>query len=178
MLPLLAIASANVARNLLHSASGQMNKAPEQNAGTDPAVFQKLLQQVTASPEVQKAEFLASEGIIDTTDAERRLADFGARILQDPGVRSAVAGSSGPVEMRFLPDGSVAIKTSDGLQKTVKVEGDANIAAGKALLVVKYLQSGDRPGLGLISAGQDLRGTPQAFGIKVIPGAGAASILF
>jgi hypothetical protein len=177
MLPLLAIAGANIARNLIQPVAAQMLSPTGQpkTEATDPAAFQKLLQKVSSSPEVQKASFLASEGIRDTADAQTKLADFGARILQDPEVQKAVAGSSGAVEMRFSPDGSVAIKTADGRVKTVHPQGDAKEAAQKAAHVLAILQ----PAAHTTSAVTTFKlGTlPQMPGITITPGASTATVL-
>jgi hypothetical protein len=175
MLPLLAIAGSNLAKNLLQPAAAQ-GGAPAGQPRTDaaaPAEFQKFLQRVSASPEVQKASFLTSEGIHNTADAGHRLADYGARILQDPAVKKAAAGNSDAIEMRFLPGGSVCIKTSDGRETTVTLNGDAKEAARKASLVVGSLQTADRPGP--ISPGSTSK--PLAPGINFMPGAGSASLL-
>ncbi len=179
MLPILAIAAANIGRNLLQSAaSGPVNRTPDPAKETDPAAFQKLLQQVSASPEVQKASFLASEGISNTTDAQQKLGDLGARIMQDPGVQKAIAGSNSAVEMRFLADGSVSIKTSDGRQKTVEVQGDAKVAASKASRIVKIMQSADGSAGGAAGVALTPGGTSKELGIRIVPGEGAARLLF
>jgi hypothetical protein len=142
-----------------------------QTDAADPAAFQKFLQRVSASPDVKKASFLTSEGIHDPADAQQKLADYGARILQDPAVQQAVAGNSGAIEMRFLPDGSTSIKTSDGRQTTVNLDGDAKEAARKAALVVGSLQTASHP---VPSAPASAAKAP---GIWITPGAGAASLL-
>lgn len=175
MLPLLAIAGANLARNLIQPAAAQGGSPAGQprTDAADPAEFQRFLQRVSASPEVQKASFFTSEGIQDTADAGQRLADYGARILQSPAVQKAVAGNSGAIEMRFSPDGSVCIKTSDGRQHTVTLSGDAKEAAQKAALVVGSLQTVNLPGA--TSPGAPSK--PLAPGIQFMPGAGSASLL-
>jgi hypothetical protein len=116
---------------------------------------------------------LTSEGIQNTADAGQRLADYGARILQDPAVNKAAAGNSDAIEMRFSPDGSVCIKTSDGRQTTVTLHGDAKEAARKASLVVGSLQTAGRPG----SASPGPTTKPLAPGIKIMPGTDSASLL-
>jgi len=175
MLPLLAIAGANLARNLIQPAVAQGAPPAGQTRtdAADPAEFQRFLQRVSASPEVQKASFLTSEGIQNTADAGQRLADYGARILQDPAVNKAAAGNSDAIEMRFSPDGSVCIKTSDGRQTTVTLHGDAKEAARKASLVVGSLQTAGRPG----SASPGPTTKPLAPGIKIMPGTDSASLL-
>ena len=171
MLPLLAIAGANLARNLLQPAAAPaVSPAGQPNAdATDPAAFQKFLQKVSASPEVQKASFLTSEGIRNTTDAQQRLADYGARVMRDPAVQKAVAGSSDAIEMRFSPDGSVSVKTSDGRETTVNLKGDAKEAARKAALVVGSLQTTSQPAVPTLNPASK----PLAPGIKLMPGAGS-----
>lgn len=179
MLPLLAIAGANLARNLIQPVATQIISpaGQPQSDAADPAAFQKVLLKACASPEVQKASFLNSEGIHDTTDAQQKLADYGARIRQDPAVQKAVAGNCDAIEMRFLPDGSVSIKTSDGRQTTVNLKGDAKEAARKAALVVGSLQTAGHPVPSAPdSAANAPRGLP-APGIRITPGAGAASLL-
>jgi len=177
MLPLLAIAGANIARNLIQPVATQILSPAGQpkTEATDPAAFQKLLLKVSSSPEVQKASFLASEGIRDTADAQTKLSDFGARILQDPEVQKAVAGNSGAVEMRFSPDGSVAIKTADGRVKTVHPQGDAKDAAQKAAHVLAILQPAAHPTLG--AAVSKLGASPQMPGLTIKPGASTATVL-
>jgi hypothetical protein len=175
MLPLLAIAGANLARNLIQPAvaQGASPAGQPRTDAADPAEFQRFLQRVSASPEVQKASFLTSEGIQNTADAGQKLADYASRILQDPAVKKAVAGNGDAIEMRFSPDGSVCIKTSDGRQATVTLNGDAKEAAQKASLVVGSLQAAGRPGLASPGPTSKLL----APGIKIMPGTGSASIL-
>ncbi|MEI8312993.1 MAG: hypothetical protein WCH98_19780, partial [Verrucomicrobiota bacterium] len=114
-----------------------------------------------------------SEGIQNAADAGQKLADYSARILQDPAVKKAAAGNSDAVEMRFSPDGSVCIETSDGRQTTVTLNGDAKEAAQKASLVLGSLPTAGRSG----SASPGPTSKPLAPGIKIMPGTGSASIL-
>lgn len=175
MLPLLAIAGANLARNLIQPAVAQaVSPAAQPRAdAVDPAEFQRVLQRISASSEVQKASFLTSEGINNAADGHQRLADYGARILQDPAVQKVVAGNSDAIEMRFSPDGSIGIKTSDGRETTVTLNGDAKEAAKKASMIVGSLQTAARPA----SAPPGFNSKPSVPGIRILPGAGSASLL-
>ena len=178
MLPLLAIAGANIASNtLLPAASRILSPGSQQKTdGVDQATFQKLLaNKIASSPEAQKASFMSSEGIQDTTGAQQRLGDYGARILQDPQVQKAVGGGGRAVEMRFLADGSVSIKTADGMEKAVTLQGDAKVAAQKAARVLQIMQASPHSGFAASTIG--IAGTPQMPGIKVTPGGGAATVL-
>jgi hypothetical protein len=173
MLPLLAITAANVGRNLLQSAAaGPAAQAQPKASEADPAAFQKFLQKAAATPGVQKAAVLASEGIRTTADAQTKMGDYGARIMQDPEVRKAVAGDSGEVEMRFLSGGMVSIKTSDGREKTVTLGGDAKVSAQKAERILKSLGTGASPATSVFAT--NLAVGP---GIRLKPGAGTATIL-
>jgi len=175
MFPILAIAAANVGRNLIQNASAQINKPPAQ--ATDPAAFQKFLLKAASSPEVQKASFFSSERIHNTADAQQRLSDYGSRIMQDPEVQKAVAGNSGAVEMRFSPDGVVSIKTSDGRQRTVHLQGDAKAAAQKAEIVSASLKTATQPALAAPLSAPAPSGVPQASGIRIVPGSGTSTLL-
>ena len=177
MLPLLAIAGANIATNMIQPVAARI-LAPGQpkTDGVDQATFQKLLaNKIASSPEAQKASFMSSEGIRDTATAQQRLGDYGTRIMQDPGVRKALAGNTGAVEMRFSPDGTVSIKTASGQQKSVALQGDAKVAAQKAARILSIMQSS--PSSGMSAPAFTSTGAPQMPGIKITPGGGAASVL-
>ena len=178
MLPLLAIAGANVASNIALPAISQVlsPKSPSQAGKVDSATFQQMLaNKIASSPDAQKSIFMKSLGISDITSARQRLGEFGTRILQDPGVQKALGGNTGPVEMRFSPDGTVAIKTANGQEKTVSLQGDAKVAGQKAAQVLQIMQSAPHGGMTptMSQAGM----APQMPGIRVMPGGGAATLL-
>ena len=177
MLPLLAIAGAGLATNMIQPmASRILSPAPTNTNSADAATFQKLLaNKIASSPEAQKASFMASEGIRDTKGAQQRLGDYGARVMQDPGVQKVVAGHPGAVEMRFSSNGTVLVKTADGQQQSVNLQGDAKVAAQKAARVLSIIQAS--PSSGLQASTSPVTGAPQLPGIKITPGGGAATVV-
>ena len=178
MLPLLAIAGANVAANVVQPAVSQLlaPKGPSQSSKVDAAAFQKALaNKIASSPDAQKAIFMKSMGISDISSARQRLGDLGVRILQDPGVQKALGGNTGPVEMRFSADGTVSIKTSNGQERTVTLHGDAKVAAQNAAQVLQIMQAAPHGGMAPTISQTGMG--PQMPGIRITPGGGSATLL-
>lgn len=163
--PVTTLIAARVGMNLLNNITGGLGKigqpaAPAGQAAaggtapTDPLAFQKMLQQVAASPKVQNAARLESAGIHGMHDVPLKMGDFAARIMQDPGVQDFLQGESKPSEIRFMGDGVVSLRTQDGRSRTIRLEShDARSAALHAEDIVKSLRdtgaitSSQAPGL-------------------------------
>lgn len=149
MIPLLAIAGArigasvlqNVAENVMH----KKEAAPRADAAQQ-TQFAEVLARVAASPQVQQARFLRSEGIQDRADAEARLGEIAQQLAQSPGVREATAGSSRAFDLRVTANGDVEVRSADGRVRTLQLSGDDKALAVKARQILEALGSAPQAG--------------------------------
>ena len=145
MYPLLAIAAAKVGSNLLSNAATNItnnaNAASEANANAAKKVaFAQMMAKVASSPEVKNADFLHSQGIGNRGDAEFTLNQISQKILQSPEVSAITGGRSEAFDLKFLPDGNVSVKTADGVEHIVNLEGNLKETSQNALQIMESVK--------------------------------------
>jgi hypothetical protein len=135
MYPLLAIAAAKLGSNLVNNVA--TNIADNAKAASDAnttaakkAAFAEMMAKVAASPKAKNTDFLRGEGITSRADAESTLHQISQKILQTPEV-SSITGS-GAIDLKFLSDGNVSVKTADGVEHSVSLEGNLKETSQKA----------------------------------------------
>jgi hypothetical protein len=177
--PVTTVIAARMGMNLLQNLTGNLggNSAqPAQAAApqADPQAFQKMVQQVMASPKVQSAAQLGYEGINSMNDVPAKMGDYASRIMQDPAVHEFLQGDAKGAQIKFLGDGVVSVSTQDGRSRAIRLENpDARSAALTAESVVKSLRgSGSIPSNGAGLNPHD----PSLFTLRYSIGAGTAEL--
>lgn len=145
--PVTTVIAARMGMNLLQNITGNLGgnagAAPAQGTQpqADPQAFQKMVQQVMASPKVQNAALLDAEGIVNMNDVPAKMGDYASRIMQDPAVADFLQGESKGAQIQFLGDGVVSVRAHDGRTRAIRLENpDARSAALTAESVVKSLR--------------------------------------
>ena len=169
MLPLLALAAAKVGSNLLSNAATNITDnakaASEANANAaKKAAFDQMMAKVASSPEFKNAEFLQGQGIRNRGDAEMTLNHFSQKILQSPEVSAVTGGRSEAFDLKFLPDGNVSVKTADGVEHVVSLEGNLKETSQKALQIMESAKVAFPKGSGTMNQG------PNAGYMHIVPG--------
>jgi hypothetical protein len=139
MIPLLAIAGARVGATVIQNLAENIGhkKNAEQVGAAQQGQFAEMLARASASPQVQQARFLHSEGIQDRADAATRLGDLAQQIAQAPEIRDITAGSTGAFDLKVNADGNVEVRTADGRVRTVALNGEQKTAALKAHQIIE-----------------------------------------
>jgi hypothetical protein len=170
MLPILAIAAAKVGSNLVgniaNKSSDKAQAAPSA-AQVKKAAFAEMLAKTTNTPQFKHSQFLNSEGISSRDDAVTSLQQMSQQILQSPEISKALGGSTEPFELRFLPDGNVALKKADGSEQVFKLDGQLKESAQKAVSIiesVKIAYPSSAP-----SASKEVGGS-----LRIVPGAASS----
>jgi hypothetical protein len=137
MYPLLAIAAAKLGSNLVNNVA--TNIADNAKAASDAnttavkkAAFAEMMAKVAASPKAKTTEFLRGEGIASRADAELALHQISQKILQSTEVSAITGGGSGAFDLKFLSDGNVSVKTADGVEHSVSLDGKLKETSQKA----------------------------------------------
>ena len=114
MNPLLAITAAKLGSNILGSIAG--NSAEKAPSATEmkKAAFAQVLAKATNTPEYKNMQRLSAEGIGSRSDVEMTLQQISQKILQSPEIAKALEGGAESFDLKFLPDGNVALKKADG----------------------------------------------------------------
>ncbi|MCX6973680.1 MAG: hypothetical protein NTZ94_05145 [Verrucomicrobia bacterium] len=141
MFPLLALTAAKVGSNLLSNAAtnagDNAKAASEANANAaKKAAFAQMMAKVASSPQVKNANFLQGQGIGNRGDAEMTLNQISQKILQSPEVSAITGGRSEAFDLKFLSDGNVSVKTADGVEHVVNLEGNLKETSQKALQIM------------------------------------------
>jgi hypothetical protein len=178
--PLLAVRAASLGSDLLQAAArniaGGSAKA-EQKAAATPAEatrFSDMLAKVAASPKVQNARLLQTEGILDHADAEVRLGEIAQRIAaESPEAREALAGSGGAFKMRVLENGDVSLHTADGKVRNIRLCGGAKELAVKAHRILDAIDSAPAGSDAISKKGAGERWAGRGV-LHVMPGAGVS----
>ena len=142
MFPLLAIAAAKVGSNLLSNAATNVtdNTKGASEANAKKAAFAQMMAKVTSSPQFKNSEFLHGQGIGNRSDAEMTLNQISQKILQSPEVSAITGGRSEAFDLKFLPDGNVSVKTADGVEHIVSLEGNLKETSQKALQIMESVK--------------------------------------
>lgn len=169
MFPLLAIAAAKVGSNLLSNAANNIadnaKAASEANANAAKrAAFAQVMAKVASSPQVKNADFLQGQGIDNRSDAEMTLNEISQKILQSPEVSAITGGRSEAFDLKFLPDGNVSLKTADGVEHIVNLEGNLKENSQKALQIMESVKIAFPQGSGSMNLG------PNAGYMHIVPG--------
>ena len=176
MFPLLAIAAAKVGSNLLSNAATNVTDnskgASEANANAaKKAAFAQMMAKVTSSPQFKHSEFLHGQGIGNRSDAEMTLNQISQKILQSPEVSAITGGRSEAFDLKFLPDGNVSVKTADGVEHIVSLEGNLKETSQKALQIMESVKVAYPQGAGGLNQG------PNAGYMHIVPGGRATLCL-
>lgn len=139
MNPLLAITAAKLGTNLLNNITGG-NQQAKAEAAAKQASFSRMMAQVASDPRIQNAHALESKGITGRDEAESTLNRLAQKILQSPEISQALAGRPEAFELRFLPDGTVAIKNHNGIERTFRLEGDLKNTALEASAIIQSVK--------------------------------------
>jgi hypothetical protein len=165
MNPLLAITAAKLGTNLLNNISGGNQQAKAEAAAKE-AAFSRMMAKVASDPQIQNARALESKGITGRDDAESTLNRLAQKILQSPEISQALAGRPEPFELRFLPDGSVAIKNHNGIERTFRLDGDLRNTAVEASAIIEQVKIA-------FPAGNPTDSPENGGALHITPGAGA-----
>ena len=145
MYPLLAIAAAKLGSNLVNNVA--TNIADNAKAASDAntttakkAAFAEMMAKVAASPIAKNTDFLRGEGITSRADAESALHQISQKILQSPEVSAITGGGTGAIDLKFLPDGNVSVKTADGTDHIVSLEGNLKENSQKAHQIMESVK--------------------------------------
>ena len=145
MYPLLAIAAAKLGSNLVNNVA--TNIADNAKAASDAntttakkAAFAEMMAKVAASPIAKNTDFLRGEGIASRADAELALHQISQKILQSPEVSAITGGGTGAIDLKFLPDGNVSVKTADGTDHVVSMEGNLKENSQKAHQIMESVK--------------------------------------
>ncbi len=137
MYPLLAIAAAKLGSNLVNNVA--TNIADNAKAASDAnttaakkAAFAEMMAKVASSPIAKNTDFLRGEGITSRADAESTLHQISQKILQSTEVSAITGGGSGAFDLKFLSDGNVSVKTADGVEHSVSLDGTLKGTSQKA----------------------------------------------
>ena len=137
MNPLLAITAAKLGSNILGSIAGNSAEKAPSAAEMKKAAFAQVLAKATNTPEYKNIQRLGAEGIGSRSDVEMTLQQMSQKILQSPEIARALEGSSEPFDLKFLPDGNVALKKADGSEKIFKLDGNLKETAQKAVSIIE-----------------------------------------
>jgi hypothetical protein len=145
MYPLLAIAAAKLGSNIINNVAANVAanvadnaKATSESNAAKKAAFDQMMAKVAASPKAKNTDFLRGEGIASRADAELALHQISQKILQSPEV-SAISGG-GAIDLKFLPDGNVSVKTADGTERVVSLEGNLKENSQKAHQIMESVK--------------------------------------
>ena len=141
MYPLLAIAAAKLGSNIINNVAANVAdnaKATSESNAAKKAAFDQMMAKVAASPKAKNTDFLRGEGITSRVDAESALHQISQKILHSPEV-SAISGG-GAIDLKFLPDGNVSVKTADGTDHIVSLEGNLKETSQKAHQIMESVK--------------------------------------
>jgi hypothetical protein len=143
MYPLLAIAAAKIGSNIINNVAANVAdnaKATSESNAAKKAAFDQMMAKVAASPKAKNTDFLRGEGITSRADAESILHQISQKILQTPEVSAITGGGTGAIDLKFLPDGNVSVKTADGTERVVSLEGNLKENSQKAHQIMESVK--------------------------------------
>jgi hypothetical protein len=166
MFPLLALTAAKVGSNLLNNAvSNSGNKKSGETSDADKKLaFAQLMAKVANNPQIKAAEFLNGQGIHNRTDAESTISQLSQKILQSSELSSITGGRPDSFDLKFLPDGNVSIKTADGREQIVQLEGSSKQSALDSFKIIENMKTAF-PQNGTSQASHEAGGT-----LHIVPG--------
>ena len=137
MNPLLAITAAKLGSNILGSIAGNSSEKAPSAAEMKKAAFAQVLAKATNTPEYKNMQRLSAEGIGSRSDVEMTLQQMSQKILQSPEIAKALEGGAESFDLKFLPDGNVALKKADGTERIFKLDGTLKETAQKAVSIIE-----------------------------------------
>ena len=143
MYPLLAIAAAKLGSNIINNVAANVAdnaKATSESNAAKKAAFDQIMAKVAASPKAKNTDFLRGEGITSHADAESTLHQISQKILQAPEVSAITGGGTGAIDLKFLSDGNVSVKTADGAEHVVSLEGNLKETSQKAHQIMESVK--------------------------------------
>jgi hypothetical protein len=147
MYPLLAIAAAKIGSNIINNVAANVAanvadnaKATSESNAAKKAAFDQMMAKVADSPKAKNTDFLRGEGITSRADAESILHQISQKILQTPEVSAITGGGTGAIDLKFLPDGNVSVKTADGTERVVSLEGNLKENSQKAHQIMESVK--------------------------------------
>ena len=143
MYPLLAIAAAKIGSNIINNVAANVAdnaKATSESNAAKKAAFDQMMAKVAASPKAKNTDFLRGEGITSRADAESILHQISQKILQSPEVSAITGGGTGAIDLKFLPDGNVSVKTAEGTERVVSLEGNLKENSQKAHQIMESVK--------------------------------------
>lgn len=165
MNPLLAITAAKLGSNILGSIAGNSAEKGPSAAEMKKAAFAQVLAKATNTPEYKNMQSLSAEGIGSRSDVEMTLQQMSQKILQSPEIAKALEGGSDAFDLRFLPDGNVALKKSDGSEQIFKLDGNLKETAQKAVSIIESAKIAYPSGM---PVSKEIGGS-----LRIVPGAKA-----
>ena len=165
MNPLLAITAAKLGSNILGSIAGNSADKGPSAAEMKKAAFAQVLAKATNTPEYKNTQRLSAEGIGSRSDVEMTLQQMSQKILQSPEIAKALEGGAEAFDLRFLPDGNVALKKADGSEQIFKLEGNLKETAQKAVSIIESAKIAYPSG---IPSSKEVGGS-----LRIVPGAKA-----
>lgn len=142
MNPLLALTAARVGSNLLNNLSnnvGGAKNAPSPEEAKK-AAFAQMIAKAANTPQARHARALDAKGIASRSDAESSIHQMAQKILQSPEVSKVLDGRLEGFELRFLPDGNVAVKNADGSEKIFTLDGQLKDTAKEAVAIMESVK--------------------------------------
>lgn len=172
MNPLLAITAARVGSNILNNLSnsvGSSKNAPSPEDAKN-AAFAQMIAKAANTPQAKHSRALDAKGIANRSDAEASLNQMAQKILQSPEVSKALGGRAETFELRFLPDGNVAIKKADGSEEIFSLDGQLQDTAKEAVAIIESVK------VAYPQSGSTTQSTEPGGSLRIVPG-GRASLL-
>lgn len=172
MNPLLAITAARVGSNILNNLSNNVGAAKGGPSPEDAkkAAFAEMIAKAANTPQAKHTRALDAKGIASRSDAEGTLNQMAQKILQSPEVSKVLGGRSEAFELRFLPDGSVAVKKADGTEETFKLDGQLQETAKEAVAIIESVK------IAYPQSGSPSNQAEPGGSLRIVPG-GRASLL-
>ena len=143
MYPLLAVAAAKLGSNIINNVAANVAdnaKATSESNAAKKAAFDQMMAKVAASPKAKNTDFLRGEGITSRADAESILHQISQKILHSPEVSAISGGGIGAIDLKFLADGNVSVKTTDGTEHVVSLEGTLKETSQKAHQIMESVK--------------------------------------
>ena len=172
MNPLLAISAARVGSNILSNLSnniGASKSAPSPDE-LKKAAFAQMIAKAASTPQAKHSRALDTQGIASRSDAEASLNQMAQKILQSPEVSKSLTGRADAFELKFLPDGNVAVKKADGSEEVFTLDGKLKETAKEAVAIIESVKIA-YPQPGSTANASDAGGA-----LRIVPG-GRASLL-
>jgi len=172
MNPLLAITAARVGSNILNNLSNPVGSSKNTPSPEDAkkAAFAQMIAKAANTPQAKHTRALDAKGIASRSDAESSVNQMAQKILQSPEVSKALGGGAEAFELRFLPDGKVAVKSADGSEEIFSLDGQLQQTAKEAVAIIESVK------IAYPQAASTTASSEPGGSLRIVPG-GRASLL-